>query len=139
MKPFENVSDLVAFIETSKRFILKSIWIKCIIYAIYLTIPKRFPSIHVTGTNGKSVVANLKAVFQAAEFRVGTFTSPYITCFNERIMINKAMISDEDLLKLGNRIIAKYDEMERQGKNCLLSSNLTLLAFLYFSERPDLD
>ncbi|MDD4243736.1 MAG: bifunctional folylpolyglutamate synthase/dihydrofolate synthase [Bacilli bacterium] len=142
MKPFENVSDLVAFIETSKRFIPKINLDKMHYLCDLFDNPqKRFPSIHVTGTNGKgSVVANLKAVFQAAEFRVGTFTSPYITCFNERIMINKAMISDEDLLKLGNRIIAKYDEMERQGKELpTFFEFTTLLAFLYFSERPDLD
>ena len=102
---------------------------------------KTFPSIHVSGTNGKgSVVASLKAVFRAAGLKVGSFTSPYITRFNERIMINDAMIGDEDLLRIGNKIIAKYEEMESQGKELpTFFEFTTLLAFLYFSEIPDLD
>ena len=80
-----------------------------------------------------------KAVFRAAGLKVGSFTSPYITRFNERIMINDAMIGDEDLLRIGNKIIAKYEEMETKARNCQLSSSSRHCLLLYFSEIPDLD
>ncbi|HRS30998.1 MAG TPA: folylpolyglutamate synthase/dihydrofolate synthase family protein [Bacilli bacterium] len=142
MKPFEKTSELVAFIESAKRFTPKVNLDKMeFLCALFGHPEKTFPSIHVSGTNGKgSVVASLKAVFRAAGLKVGSFTSPYITRFNERIMINDAMIGDEDLLRIGNKIIAKYEEMESQGTELpTFFEFTTLLAFLYFSEIPDLD
>ena len=45
--------------------------------------------IHIAGTNGKgSTAAYLTAVLRAAGYRVGTFTSPYVRTFNERIAID---------------------------------------------------
>ena len=45
--------------------------------------------IHIGGTNGKgSTAAYLTAVLRAAGYRVGTFTSPYVRTFNERIAID---------------------------------------------------
>jgi dihydrofolate synthase/folylpolyglutamate synthase len=140
MKPFDKTSELVAFIESAKRFTPKVNLDKMeFLCALFGHPEKTFPSIHVSGTNGKgSVVASLKAVFRAAGLKVGSFTSPYITRFNERIMINDAMIGDEDLLRIGNKIIAKYEEMESQGKELpTFFEFTTLLAFLYFSEIPD--
>ncbi len=41
---------------------------------------------------------------QAPGYEVGTFTSPYIVDFKERISLNGQMISEEDLLDLVNRV-----------------------------------
>ena len=44
---------------------------------------------HVAGTNGKgSVCAYVASVLQAAGYKVGLFTSPFILCFEERIRVN---------------------------------------------------
>ena len=68
-----------------------------------------FKAIHVTGTNGKgSTVAMLTSVLMAKGYNVGTFTSPYIECFNERIAFNTKPIDDDDLLKMANRVIEIY-------------------------------
>lgn len=57
--------------------------------------------VHVAGTNGKgSTVAYLRTTLQAAGYEVGTFTSPYIESFNERISVNGQPISDEELVLL---------------------------------------
>ncbi len=46
------------------------------------------PAIHVAGTNGKgSFVAFLRAILEAAGFRVHVFTSPHLRRFNERIVL----------------------------------------------------
>lgn len=47
------------------------------------------PVIMVAGTNGKgSTCAMLSSIFRAAGFKVGTYTSPHILRYNERIAIN---------------------------------------------------
>ena len=46
------------------------------------------PVIHVAGTNGKgSVIAFLRAMFEAAGHRVHSFTSPHLIHFHERISL----------------------------------------------------
>ncbi|OGT22232.1 MAG: hypothetical protein A3C55_00970 [Gammaproteobacteria bacterium RIFCSPHIGHO2_02_FULL_42_13] len=55
----------------------------------------RYPVITVTGTNGKgSCVALLKSIYMAAGYQVGTFTSPHLFRFNERICFQDQCIDD---------------------------------------------
>ena len=59
---------------------------------------KSLKFIHIAGTNGKGSTAAMSAsILQKAGYKVGLFTSPCIFKFNERIQINGAHISDEDL------------------------------------------
>lgn len=52
----------------------------------------------IGGTNGKgSTVAYLSAILREKGLKVGTFTSPEIVVFNDRIRINEKNISMEDL------------------------------------------
>lgn len=56
--------------------------------------------VHVAGTNGKgSVCTYLASVLQAAGYRTGLFTSPFILRFEERIRVDGADISRDDLAK----------------------------------------
>ena len=56
------------------------------------------PTVHVAGTNGKgSVVAFLDAIFQAAGYRTGRFTSPHLIDFHERVLVDRLPISPENL------------------------------------------
>lgn len=56
--------------------------------------------VHVAGTNGKgSTCAYLASILQAAGYKVGLFTSPFIECFEERIRVNGANITGEELLR----------------------------------------
>lgn len=57
-----------------------------------------YPSIHIAGTNGKgSTLAFLAAIFRAAGYRTGTFTSPHLIHLNERFQINGRPILDHTL------------------------------------------
>ncbi len=57
------------------------------------------PIIMVTGTNGKgSTVSAMEAIALAANYRVGSFTSPYLEYFNEQIRINTKPIDDVTLI-----------------------------------------
>ncbi|MBX2823315.1 MAG: bifunctional folylpolyglutamate synthase/dihydrofolate synthase [Gammaproteobacteria bacterium] len=52
--------------------------------------------ITVAGTNGKgSVVATLAAIYSAAGYRTGAYTSPHLIKFNERIRIDGECASDQ--------------------------------------------
>ncbi|MCP3852451.1 MAG: bifunctional folylpolyglutamate synthase/dihydrofolate synthase [Gammaproteobacteria bacterium] len=52
--------------------------------------------ITIAGTNGKgSTVAMLESIFTQAGYRVGSYTSPHLLKYNERIKINQAPVSDE--------------------------------------------
>lgn len=58
----------------------------------------RLKFVHVAGTNGKgSICAYLASILSAAGCRTGMFTSPYIERFEERIRVDGAMISSDEL------------------------------------------
>lgn len=61
--------------------------------------------ITVSGTNGKgSSVAMLVSILKAAGYRVGSYTSPHILKFNERIQIDGQMLDDQVLVNAFERI-----------------------------------
>lgn len=55
-----------------------------------------YPSVHVTGTNGKgSTTLMISALLHARGLSVGTYTSPHVETINERIRWNLEPIDDE--------------------------------------------
>ncbi|MFO1393507.1 MAG: bifunctional tetrahydrofolate synthase/dihydrofolate synthase [Steroidobacteraceae bacterium] len=65
----------------------------------------RCPVITVAGTNGKgSCVALLAAMLKASGRRVGTFTSPHLVEYTERIRIDGARVSEASLVAAFERI-----------------------------------
>ena len=64
-----------------------------------------FGVITVAGTNGKgSTVAMLEAILCAAGYRVGTYTSPHLIAFNERVRVNGVPVTDEKLCVAFERV-----------------------------------
>ncbi len=69
------------------------------------------PVITVAGTNGKgSCVALTARILGEAGYRVGTFTSPHLLRYNERIAIDGVEVSDEALIAAFERIDAARGE-----------------------------
>ena len=67
--------------------------------------PPKVPVISVGGTNGKgSVSAYCAAIMAAAGYRVGTFTSPHLRDYRERIRIHDGQASAEQLVSAFERI-----------------------------------
>jgi dihydrofolate synthase/folylpolyglutamate synthase len=61
---------------------------------------KKYPVIHIAGTNGKGSVCSLIAsILQENGLKVGLYTSPHIIDFNERIRVNGTKITDEEIIK----------------------------------------
>ena len=72
--------------------------------------------VHIAGTNGKGSVAAMTASsLQAAGYKVGLFTSPYIYRFHERIQINGAEIPDDALLASTQTVKDAIDQMVKDG------------------------
>lgn len=88
------------------------------------------PVIHLAGTNGKgSTQAFLRAIYQAAGYRVHSYTSPHLVQFNERIVIAGHEVSDDYLLQLLQRV----SEAAREIPVTFFEAT-TAAAFLAFSE-----
>ncbi len=97
--------------------------------------------IHVTGTNGKgSVVAMTRNILMAHGLTVGTFTSPFITRFNERISLDGQPIADDDLVRLSARVARVVDRLDQElptGGPTEFEVD-TAIMFCYFAEvKPD--
>ena len=61
---------------------------------------KHLKFVHIAGTNGKgSVSAYLTSVLKEAGYKVGTYNSPSVFCYNERWLINGNPLSNEDVAK----------------------------------------
>ena len=93
--------------------------------------------IHVAGTNGKgSICRYVYEVLQAAGYQTGLYTSPYIEVFNERIEFDGAYISDEDLNRCSEIVLAKAEQMVKEGEESPTEFEVvTAIAFLYFKEQ----
>jgi len=60
---------------------------------------RRFPAIHIAGTNGKGSVSHMLAsVLMRCGLKTGLYTSPHLVDFRERIKIDGEMISEERVL-----------------------------------------
>ena len=65
---------------------------------------RKYPTIHVAGTNGKGSTAHsLAAILRKAGYNVGLYTSPHIYDFRERIRVNGEKISEEAVVDYVDR------------------------------------
>src|SRR5690348_9138924 len=87
------------------------------------------PVIHVAGTNGKgSVIATLRAMLEAAGYRVHAYISPHLVRFHERIRLAGKLIEEDAL-------IALLEECERANGEAAITffEITTAAAFLAFA------
>lgn len=93
--------------------------------------------IHVAGTNGKgSTCKFIYSVLQECGYKVGLYTSPFLEIFNERIELDGAYISDNDLAQYTDRVLAAVKQMTDAGLQSPTEFEvITAIAFLYFKEK----
>ncbi|PWC34406.1 folylpolyglutamate synthase [Azospirillum sp. TSO35-2] len=90
------------------------------------------PVVHVAGTNGKgSTVAFLRAMLEAAGYRVHVYTSPHLVRFHERIRLAGRLIDDDHLAAL-----LEECEVANAGHPITFFEVTTVAAFLAFSRVP---
>ena len=92
--------------------------------------------VHLAGTNGKgSTLTYMRYMLENAKYKVGTFTSPYIETFNERISVNGTPIADEEiteLVKMVKPVVEKLDETDL-GEATEFEI-ITVMAICYFGK-----
>ena len=89
------------------------------------------PYIHVAGTNGKgSVCAFFSSILKKEHMRVGTFVSPHLVDFEERITVDGRMIAKEDVTRLGNYLL----DIDF-GIGLTMFDYCLAMALLYFEEQ----
>ena len=77
---------------------------------------KRFPSIHVAGTNGKgSVTAMVERGLRSAGHATGRYTSPHLNDIEERIALNGRPIAAAAFDATTADVLAMVDELHGQG------------------------
>lgn len=101
--------------------------------AILNTPHKKFPTIHIAGTNGKgSVTTKIAKAFEyQGNYKVGLYTSPHISSFRERIQINGQLIPEKTIEKL---LSALFTLCETHKIPATFFELTTALAFSYFAE-----
>ncbi|WP_084597607.1 bifunctional folylpolyglutamate synthase/dihydrofolate synthase [Acetobacter cibinongensis] len=90
------------------------------------------PVIHVAGTNGKgSTCATLRAIGEAAGWRVHVMTSPHLVDVTERFRIAGKLVSDSEL-------VSTLEEIEHinAGAPITVFEVLTAAGFLLFARHP---
>ncbi|WP_188206293.1 bifunctional folylpolyglutamate synthase/dihydrofolate synthase [Alkalibacillus aidingensis] len=92
--------------------------------------------IHIAGTNGKgSTVTYLRNILQEHDYQVGTFTSPYIEKFNERISINGIPIPGSQLVELVQQIQPLCKQLSETDLGSPTEFEIiTVMAFLHFKK-----
>ena len=95
---------------------------------VHKTVAKVFT---VAGTNGKgSTVAILESVLLESGYNVGSYTSPHLIEFNERIKINKISADTEEICKAFELI-----EENRKDTTLTFFEFSTLAALIIFSQK----
>jgi dihydrofolate synthase/folylpolyglutamate synthase len=91
-----------------------------------------FRSIHIAGTKGKgSTSVMVESVLRTAGYRTGLYTSPHLHTFRERVRLNGALMSKQDLIEVLDRIRPAVEATP----GVTAFEIMTALAFVYFAER----
>ena len=96
----------------------------------------RYPTVHVAGSKGKgSTVAILSSILRAAGYRVGSYTSPSLTHFGERIQVDGRSITDAEAEALVCKLRPLLPSLPERPK---FFEAATAIAFEHFErERVD--
>lgn len=97
----------------------------------------RLRCVHVGGTNGKgSVCAMVESVLRTAGYRVGLYTSPGLMDYRERIMIDRRMIPEEEIVRHVERLKPCVDRVDTDefGEVTYFEA-ITALGMDYFAEQ----
>ena len=91
------------------------------------------PFIHVAGSNGKgSVCAYLSSVLIESGYKVGTYISPHLVNWNERITINQVPIDDSEFISL---LLTVKNTVKEDEKLPSVFELITAVSWVYFAQQ----
>jgi dihydrofolate synthase/folylpolyglutamate synthase len=96
-----------------------------------------YPTIHVTGTNGKTTTARLaSAVACAHGLTTGLFTSPHLDSVTERLQVCGEPMAEETFGEEFEHLLAYLRTVDEQVGRVTYFEALTALAYLSFADAP---
>jgi dihydrofolate synthase/folylpolyglutamate synthase len=96
------------------------------------------PSVHLTGTNGKTSTARMvDGLLQAAGLRVGRYTSPHLQSMTERITLDGVPLSDDRFTEVFDEVLPLVELVDAQSADAMTFFEvLTAMAFAAFADAP---
>lgn len=100
---------------------------------------RKFPAIHVAGTNGKgSVSAMIEAIQRAHGRTTGLYTSPHLVRLGERVQVNRRPLPEKAILAFCEELFPVAEELGQRDAELYPSffEFMTAMAFLSFARQP---
>lgn len=96
-----------------------------------------YPSIHITGTNGKTTTARMVTALACGHgISTGTFVSPHVQAVTERLSVCGRAIGEEEFGEEYERLLPYLDAGGDPGHPVTYFEALTALAYLWFADKP---
>lgn len=133
-----NYEEALNYIHSTKKFSTKPGLLRVENLLAEMGNPhKKMRYVHIAGTNGKgSSTAMVASVLQRAGYRTGTFVSPYLERFNERMQVDGIPITDDELAALTEKTKNHITNIVRKGiPHPTEFELLTAMAFYYWAEK----
>ena len=99
---------------------------------------ERIPAVHIAGTKGKgSTAVMIASILQAAGYRVGLFTSPHISKFEERMTVNGIQPSETEIVALVNELLGPVGQLDQElgGMSPTYFEITTAMAWQFFAQQ----
>jgi dihydrofolate synthase/folylpolyglutamate synthase len=92
---------------------------------------RRYPVVHIAGSNGKgSTACSIASALQAAGYRTGLYTSPHLLDFSERIRVDGVPIPSDAVVDYARRLRTSIERLK-----ATFFEATTLMAFTWFAEQ----
>lgn len=97
-----------------------------------------YPSIHVTGTNGKGTTARIATELACAHgLTAGLYTSPHLISVRERLSVCGIDITEAEFAEEYEHLLPYLLVVDAQGEDQVTYfETLTALAYLWFADKP---
>jgi dihydrofolate synthase / folylpolyglutamate synthase len=97
----------------------------------------RYPTVHVTGTNGKtSTVRLITRIMCAHGVTAGRFISPHLASVTERLGVCDDDIDQEEFAGTYAHLLPVLEQVDAGGERVTYFETLTALAYLWFADKP---
>jgi dihydrofolate synthase / folylpolyglutamate synthase len=96
-----------------------------------------YPTIHVTGTNGKTTTARIATAVSCAQgLTTGVYTSPHLLSVTERLQVCGRPIGEEEFGEEYEHLLPFLETIDARGERVTYFETLTALAYLWFADKP---
>src|SRR5207237_693696 len=96
-----------------------------------------YPSIHVTGTNGKTTTARMVASLLCGhKLKTGVFISPHVRRLTERFLACEQEIAEGEFAATYSYLAPYFRSVEASGNAVTSFEALTAVAYVWFSDKP---